>query len=102
MASHQWLIALPQLLSRICHRDDNVAKILIDLLAALLLQYSSVMAWHVCGLGKSKRTLRASRYSAIIKRLQELDGVWTCCTPLCAVRLMLLLHITHTDGRWRA
>lgn len=64
--SHAWLIALPQLISRICHRNDQVAAITRGVVTAAVATYPLQAMWALMAVNSSERAARRAAATTII------------------------------------
>ena len=65
LAPYQFLIALPQLVSRICHAHAAVSAQLQSILAALLCEFPQQCVWTMMAVSKSSYTVRVRRCQEI-------------------------------------
>eukprot|EP00736_Rhodelphis_marinus_P013297 Rmarinus@m.12179 len=65
---YQWLTVLPQLVSRICHKNGAVSDFLKSILAKLLVAYPSRVMWVVCPLLQFTVDTRKRRAREIIQQ----------------------------------
>ena len=65
LAPYQFLIALPQLVSRICHAHPEVFAQLRSIVAALLCEFPQQCVWTMMAVSKSSYTVRVRRCQEI-------------------------------------
>jgi len=65
LAPYQFLIALPQLVSRICHTHTEVFAQLRSIVAALLCEFPQQCVWTMMAVSKSSYTVRVRRCQEI-------------------------------------
>jgi len=70
LAPYQFLIALPQLVSRICHAHADVFAQLRSILAALLCEFPQQCVWTMMAVSKSSYTVRVRRCREIFSLSQ--------------------------------
>ncbi|CAE7473755.1 ATR, partial [Symbiodinium sp. KB8] len=76
MGGFLWMLVVPQLASRICHRNRDCATFLVDTLKSLTNSYWRRMVWTIVGLASSKKVrLRKERATQVIKQLASEDKV---------------------------
>jgi serine/threonine-protein kinase ATR len=75
---YQWLTALPQLISRICHPNEHVRKILVSTLVNIVTSFPRHALWAVVGICKSEVEARKQIAADIVmkatKQLQLKTG----------------------------
>ncbi|KAJ3385159.1 serine/threonine-protein kinase M1, partial [Chytriomyces hyalinus] len=69
--AYQFLPAVPQLISRICHQNRQVHNLLEMLLSKVLSVYPQQTLWNLLSVSKSKYKVRATRCSAILQKVQS-------------------------------
>lgn len=67
MVGYRWMTALPQLMSRVCHRHKLVNTFLTSTLSAITKAFPGQALWPLIGLSKSLVELRRQRAQAAIK-----------------------------------
>lgn len=101
LAPYQFLIALPQLVSRICHAHADVFAQLRSILAALLCEFPQQCVWTMMSVSKSSYTVRVRRCQEIFAlgrtRKQELVQFLADMTRLVD-RLLELCNRTVEGG----
>lgn len=65
---YQFLTALPQLVSRICHPNQSVYDTLERIILSVLLAYPQQALWQLIAAYKSKNKVRSSRCQAIFMK----------------------------------
>ncbi|RXG73565.1 Serine/threonine-protein kinase ATR [Armadillidium vulgare] len=58
---YMFLIALPQLISRICHSNKGVFEVLSKIIATMLIKYRQQSMWHLIAVSKSSYQTRLER-----------------------------------------
>jgi hypothetical protein len=69
---YQWLTALPQLISRICHPNEHVQKLLISILVAIVTEFPRHALWAVVGICKSEIEQRKKIAEDIILKAMKI------------------------------
>jgi serine/threonine-protein kinase ATR len=64
--SHCWLISLPQLISRICHKNSEVVNITRHIVVQTIMQYPQQGLWQMAAVSKSGVQVRRSAASGIL------------------------------------
>jgi serine/threonine-protein kinase ATR len=70
----QFLSAIPQLISRICHPNVEVQEILDRLIVSLLESFHQQALWHLMAVAKSTVKARVNRVATIFSRAKALDA----------------------------
>jgi serine/threonine-protein kinase ATR len=69
--SHCWLISLPQLISRICHKNTEVAFITRHIVIQTMVQYPQQGLWQMAAVSKSGLQARRSAASGILSSAKK-------------------------------
>jgi hypothetical protein len=64
---YQWYTALPQLISRIAHRNADVFACLKNIIRKIVIKYPDQSLWRLMGVKKSKFETRKVRATEILK-----------------------------------
>jgi serine/threonine-protein kinase ATR len=67
MLGYRWMTALPQLMSRVCHKHKAVQSFLTSTLSAITNAFPSQTLWQLASLSKSQVPLRSQRALAVLK-----------------------------------
>ncbi|KAI8929063.1 hypothetical protein BC831DRAFT_33247 [Entophlyctis helioformis] len=70
LPTYQFLTAIQQLVSRICHKNQNVQTLLDALIVNVLSVYPQQTLWHLMSVNKSTVKSRARRVTSIISKLR--------------------------------
>lgn len=95
---HVWLCALPQLTSRICHSDPDVASLTRDMLTRLTQAYPHQALWALAAVSKSGVPARRSAATSIVqlaRRAVTGDAerrVFAEMGPFCEQLIRLCFH----------
>ena len=71
LPDYQFLTALPQLMSRVCHPSPTICNILKNIVARTLNTYPQQAMWSIIGLVKSKITERRHAARDIVGRVED-------------------------------
>ena len=72
LPAHLWLAALPQLISRVCHQNDDVVKQLKAILTKVVQTYPQQSLWYMASVSKS---IVAARKEQVRRRAATLFRV---------------------------
>ncbi|KAJ3291727.1 serine/threonine-protein kinase M1 [Borealophlyctis nickersoniae] len=67
----QFLTAIPQLISRICHKNALVHQVLETIIVRVLAAYPKQTLWHLMSVSKSTYKVRAHRVAAVFARIKS-------------------------------
>jgi len=102
--SHCWLISLPQLISRICHKNNEVAFIARHIVVQTIMQYPQQGLWQMAAVSKSGVQVRRSAASGILgnaKKAAKTEHerfIFAESGALCE-QLIKLCHSTPASSR---
>ncbi|PBK93781.1 hypothetical protein ARMGADRAFT_1100399 [Armillaria gallica] len=68
---YQWYTAFPQIVSRIGHSNENVLKLLSNLISKVLEAYPQQALWQFISVTKSKKTERERRGKKIVDKIRN-------------------------------
>lgn len=74
LSPYQFLTAFSQLISRICHSNDEVFAVLMDIIAKVFLAYPQQAMWMMAAVSKSSYPTRMNRCKEILKKAISLKG----------------------------
>ncbi|XP_053507281.1 serine/threonine-protein kinase ATR [Ictalurus furcatus] len=74
LSPYQFLTAFSQLISRICHSNDEVFAVLMDIIAKVFLAYPQQAMWMMAAVSKSSYPTRMNRCKEILKKAVSLKG----------------------------
>lgn len=63
----QWLTAFPQIVSRICHPNDNATKAVMLIMTKVLQEYPQQALWLMIGVISSARPARKFAAEQVLK-----------------------------------
>ena len=97
-----WMTALPQLISRICHNDPDVAELVRRIITDAAIMYPQQVLWALTGVSKSGRANRRNAATSIIngakrKSNEHQKRLFAENNVLCE-QLYKLCHFTPPDG----
>ncbi|XP_047310870.1 serine/threonine-protein kinase ATR [Impatiens glandulifera] len=67
LPTYQWLTVLPQLVSRICHQNEDIVRLVKDIITSVLQQYPQQAFWIMAAVSKSTVTSRREAAAEIIQ-----------------------------------
>lgn len=67
LPTYQWLTVLPQLVSRICHQNEDIVKLVKHIITSVLKQYPQQALWIMAAVSKSTVPSRREAAAAIIQ-----------------------------------
>ena len=67
LPAYQWLTALPQLTSRLCHKSNQVQSTLRKILVRILTTYTAHALWAILGVSKSSDPVRQEKARLVIQ-----------------------------------
>nr|XP_023680216.1 serine/threonine-protein kinase ATR isoform X1 [Paramormyrops kingsleyae] len=73
LSPYQFLTAFSQLISRICHSNDEVFAVLLQIIAKVFLAYPQQAMWMMTAVSKSSYTMRANRCKEIFRKAISLQ-----------------------------
>ncbi|KAF5895245.1 Serine/threonine-protein kinase ATR, partial [Clarias magur] len=76
LSPYQFLTAFSQLISRICHSNDEVFAVLMDIIAKVFLAYPQQAMWMMTAVSKSSYPTRMNRCKEILKKAVSLNGAF--------------------------
>ncbi|KAB5535968.1 hypothetical protein PHYPO_G00123940 [Pangasianodon hypophthalmus] len=74
LSPYQFLTAFSQLISRICHSNDEVFAVLMDIIAKVFLAYPQQAMWMMTAVSKSSYPTRMNRCKEILNKAVSLNG----------------------------
>ncbi|XP_060762548.1 serine/threonine-protein kinase ATR isoform X2 [Neoarius graeffei] len=74
LSPYQFLTAFSQLISRICHSNDEVFAVLMDIIAKVFLTYPQQAMWMMTAVSKSSYPTRMNRCKEILKKAVSLNA----------------------------
>eukprot|EP01105_Mastigella_eilhardi_P005361 TRINITY_DN170_c0_g1_i2.p1 TRINITY_DN170_c0_g1~~TRINITY_DN170_c0_g1_i2.p1 ORF type:complete len:1419 (-),score=311.12 TRINITY_DN170_c0_g1_i2:111-4367(-) len=97
LPSYVWLCGLPQLISRICHRNATVYNTLSVILQKVLTDYPQQTIWQMIALCQSQNALRRQRAEEILHGCDKRDvpKLYHECSRLCKQLLTLCTLPLH-------
>uniref|UniRef100_A0AAY5EBA3 Serine/threonine-protein kinase ATR n=1 Tax=Electrophorus electricus TaxID=8005 RepID=A0AAY5EBA3_ELEEL len=76
LSPYQFLTAFSQLISRICHSNDDVFAVLTEIIAKVFLAYPQQAMWMMAAVSKSSYPTRMNRCKEILKKAVNLKGTF--------------------------
>ncbi|XP_062843465.1 serine/threonine-protein kinase ATR [Trichomycterus rosablanca] len=74
LSPYQFLTAFSQLISRICHSNDEVFAVLMEIIAKVFLAYPQQAMWMMTAVSKSSYPTRMNRCKEILKKAISLNS----------------------------
>ncbi|PON40311.1 Coatomer beta subunit [Trema orientale] len=71
LPTHQWLTVLPQLVSRICHQNEEVVRLVKHIITSVLRQYPQQALWIMAAVSKSTVPSRKEAAAEIIQAARK-------------------------------
>ncbi|KAL5561258.1 hypothetical protein UlMin_031005 [Ulmus minor] len=71
LATYQWLAVLPQLVSRICHQNEDVVRLVKHIITSVLKQYPQQALWIMAAVSKSTVPSRREAAAEIIQAARK-------------------------------
>lgn len=66
----QFVTAMPQLISRICHKNPKVHQVIEAIIQGVLALYPEQMLWHLMSVSKSTLKIRSDRINQIFSKMK--------------------------------
>ncbi|XP_058191614.1 serine/threonine-protein kinase ATR isoform X3 [Rhododendron vialii] len=74
LPTYQWLTVLPQLVSRICHQNDEIVRLVKHIITSVLRQYPQQALWIMAAVSKSTVPSRREAAAEIIQAARKLSS----------------------------
>ncbi|KAJ0746764.1 putative non-specific serine/threonine protein kinase [Helianthus annuus] len=71
LPTYQWLTVLPQLVSRICHQNDEIVRLVKAIITSVLQQYTQQALWIMAAVSKSTVPSRREAAAEIINNARK-------------------------------
>lgn len=71
LPTYQWLTVLPQLVSRICHKNDEVVRVVKSIITSVLRQYTQQALWVMAAVSNSTVYSRRTAAAEIINTARK-------------------------------
>ncbi|CAL5376955.1 unnamed protein product [Camellia sinensis] len=71
LPTHQWLTVLPQLVSRICHQNEEIVRLVKHIITSVLRQYPQQALWIMAAVSKSTVPSRREAAAEIIQSARK-------------------------------
>ncbi|KAJ3311720.1 serine/threonine-protein kinase M1 [Boothiomyces sp. JEL0838] len=108
LPTFQFLIAIPQLISRISHPNPDVQEVIDSIICSVLYVYPQQTLWHLMAVGKSTVQERAKRVASILNKIKSDPAARHVQPPLISIvqqfestidQLIQLCNYPITDGK---
>jgi len=102
LPEYQWLICLPQVVGRVCHRNEVTWSLIKEIILKVLQKYPHQTIWYLVSLYKSTVKKRLERYTLIKeearKKQEQLGKLMDDAENLCQ-QLLDLCYYPITDKK---
>lgn len=71
LPAYQWLTVLPQLVSRICHQNEEIVRLVKHIIASVLKEYPQQALWIMAAVSKSTVPSRREAAAEIIQAARK-------------------------------
>lgn len=71
LPTYQWLTVLPQLVSRICHQNDETVRLVKHIITSVLRQYPQQALWLMAAVSKSAVPIRRQAVAEILQAARK-------------------------------
>ncbi|XP_065865824.1 serine/threonine-protein kinase ATR isoform X2 [Euphorbia lathyris] len=71
LPTYQWLTVLPQLVSRVCHQNEEIVKLVKCIITSVLRQYPQQALWIMAAVSKSTVRSRREAAAAILQEAKK-------------------------------
>ncbi|KAI3710823.1 hypothetical protein L2E82_40617 [Cichorium intybus] len=71
LPTYQWLTVLPQLVSRICHQNDEIVRVVKHIITSVLRQYTQQALWVMAAVSKSTVSSRREAAAEILNNARK-------------------------------
>lgn len=71
LPTYQWLAVLPQLVSRVCHQNEEIVKLVKCIVTSVLRQYPQQALWVMAAVSKSTVPSRREAAAAILQEAKK-------------------------------
>lgn len=103
LPTYQWLTVLPQLVSRICHQNEEVVRLVKHIITSVLKQYPQQGLWIMAAVSKSTVPSRKEAASEIIQAAKKGFGggnnIFTQFASLIDHLIRLCFHAGQSKAR---
>ena len=72
----QFAVAIPQLVSRICHKNPKVHQVIECIIQGVLGLYPQQTLWNLMSVSKSTVKARADRIASVFSKLKVILSIW--------------------------
>ncbi|CAN0845720.1 Serine/threonine-protein kinase ATR [Linum grandiflorum] len=93
LPTYQWLTVLPQLVSRICHQNEDVVHLVKRIITSVLREYPQQALWITAAVSKSKVSSRREAAAAILQEAKKGFGQGNSGINLFAQFASLIDHL---------
>ncbi|KAA8546139.1 hypothetical protein F0562_020967 [Nyssa sinensis] len=93
LPTYQWLTVLPQLVSRICHQNEEIVRLVKHIITSVLRQYPQQSLWIMAAVSKSTVPSRREAAAEIIQAARRGSGQTNSGNNLFAQFATLIDHL---------
>ncbi|XP_058072546.1 serine/threonine-protein kinase ATR isoform X2 [Magnolia sinica] len=93
LPTYQWLTALPQLVSRICHQNDEIVRLVKHIITSVLQEYPQQALWTMAAVSKSTVAARRDAAAEIIQAARKGSGQGSDINSLFVQFASLIDHL---------
>ncbi|KAK6118684.1 hypothetical protein DH2020_047597 [Rehmannia glutinosa] len=102
LPTYQWLTVLPQLVSRICHQNEETVRLVKHIITSVLQKYPQQALWTMAAVTKSTVSSRREAAAEIIQAAKSCQGgsnMFVQFATLVDHLIRLCFHPGQTKGR---
>ncbi|GMH13512.1 hypothetical protein Nepgr_015353 [Nepenthes gracilis] len=93
LPTYQWLTVLPQLVSRICHQNEEIVRLVKHIITSVLRQYPQQSLWIMAAVSKSTVPSRREAAAEIIQAARKGSNQGNGCSALVSEFTSLIDHL---------
>ncbi|GAB4838582.1 hypothetical protein Ancab_028127 [Ancistrocladus abbreviatus] len=93
LPTYQWLTVLPQLVSRICHQNEEIVRLVKHIITSVLRQYPQQALWVMAAVSKSTVPSRREAAAEIIQAARKGSSQANGCGALFSQFTALIEHL---------
>ncbi|KAK6916768.1 UME domain [Dillenia turbinata] len=93
LPTYQWLTVLPQLVSRICHQNEEVVRLVKHIITSVLRQYPQQALWIMAAVTKSTVSSRREAAAQILQSARKGSSQGNCGNNLFVQFASLIDHL---------
>ncbi|GAB2267814.1 hypothetical protein Dimus_002790 [Dionaea muscipula] len=93
LPTYQWLTVLPQLVSRICHQNEEIVRLVKHIITSVLRQYPQQALWSMAAVSKSTVSSRREAAAEIIQAARRGSTQENGCSALFSQFISVIDHL---------